>query len=200
MGGPQGIADSGLPALAFVLAYTVGGNDLSLAVWISVAVGALITVFRVIRREPLQYALAGFVGVALSAFIADRTGKAENFFLPGLLLNAAYAGAYLVSIAIRRPLIGVLLAAVLGEKGWREDPERVRVYTRASWIWVGVFTLRLAVQLPLYLSDSLLALGIAKTAMGLPIFVVAIWLTYLVIRESPDPREGEEARRMLSPD
>ena len=36
--------------------------------------------------------------------------------------------------------------------------------------------------------------------MGLPIFVVAIWLTYLVIRESPDPREGEEARRMLSPD
>ena len=94
----------------------------------------------------------------------------------------------------------MLLAAVLGEKGWREDPVRVRVYTRASWIWVGVFTLRLAVQLPLYLSDSLLALGIAKTAMGLPIFVVAIWLTYLVIRESPDPREGEEARRMLSPD
>ena len=82
-----------------MLAYTVGGNDLSLAVWIAVAVGALITVFRLVRREPLQFALAGFVGVALSAFIADRTGKAENFFLPGLLLNAAYAGAYLVSIA-----------------------------------------------------------------------------------------------------
>ena len=149
-----------------MLAYTVGGNDLSLAVWVAVAVGALITVFRVIRRETLQFALAGFAGVALSAFIADRTGKAEDFFLPGLLLNAAYAGAYLVSIAIRRPLLGVLLAAVLGEKGWREDPERVRVYTRASWIWVGVFTLRLAVQLPLYLSDRCSRSGSRRRRWG----------------------------------
>ena len=86
--------------------------------------------------------------------------------MPGLLLNAAYAAAYLVSIAIRRPLLGVLLAPVLGEKGWREDPDRVAVYTRASWIWVGVFTPRLAVQLPLYLADALLALGIATHGDG----------------------------------
>lgn len=200
LGGPQGIADSSLPALAFVLTYTVGGNDLSLALWVAVGVGAIITVVRLIRREPLQYALAGFAGVALSAFIADRTGKAENFFLPGLLLNAAYAAAYLISIAIRRPLLGVLLAPVLGEKGWRQDPQRLAVYTRASWIWVGVFSLRLAVQLPLYLADALLALGIAKTAMGLPIFAVAIWLSYLVIREGADPDERAAARRMLTPD
>jgi len=200
LGGPQGIADSSLPALAFVLAYTIGGNDLGLAIWIAVGVGALITLVRIVRREPLQYALAGFAGVALSAFIADRTGKAENFFLPGLLLNAAYAAAYVISIAIRRPLLGVLLAPVLGEKGWRDDPQRLAVYTRASWIWVGVFTLRLAVQLPLYLADALLALGIARTAMGLPIFAIAIWLSYLVIREGADPDERATARRMLTPD
>lgn len=200
LGGPQGLADSSLPALAFVLAYTIGGNDLSLAVWIAVGVGALITLVRIIRREPLQYAFAGFAGVALSAFIADRTGKAENFFLPGLLLNAAYAAAYVISIAIRRPLLGILLAPVLGEKRWRDDPQRLAVYTRASWIWVGVFTLRLAVQLPLFLADALLALGIARTAMGLPIFAIAIWLSYLVIREGADPDERAAARRMLNPD
>ncbi len=137
---------------------------------------------RLVRRETLLYAFAGFAGVALSAFIADRTGRAEDFFLPGLLLNAAYAGAYLISIMIRRPLLGVLLAPILGEgKTWRQDPERLRLYTRASWIWVGVFALRLAVQLPLYLADAVLALGIAKTAMGLPIFLVAGWLTYLIL-------------------
>ncbi len=183
MGGPQGIADSSIPSLAFVIAYTVGGNDLSLAIKVAIGFGAAITVFRIARREPLQFAIAGFAGVALSAFIADRTGKASDFFLPGLFLNAAYAGVYLVSIAIRRPLIGVILAPVFGDgRGWRDDPERLRVYTRASWIWVGVFTARLAVQLPLYLADALLALGIARTAMGLPIFMVAIWLTYLVVR------------------
>jgi hypothetical protein len=168
-----------------VIAYTAGGSDLTLAVWVAVGVGGLITAFRVARREPLQYALAGFAGVALSAFIADRTGKAEDFFLPGLLLNAAYAAAYLISILIRWPLLGVIVAPIVGEsKTWRKDPERLRLYTRASWIWVGVFTLRLAVQLPLYLAGALLALGIAKTAMGLPIFLVAIWLSYLVL--NPD--------------
>ena len=192
LGGPQGIADSSLPALAFVVAYTVSGQDLSLAAWVAVGVGAAMTAVRLARRETVQFALAGFAGVALSAFIADRTGKAEDFFLPGLLLNAAYAGAYLVSILVRRPLLGIIVAPILGEgKTWRKDPERLKLYTRASWIWVGVFALRLAVQLPLYLAGALLALGIAKTAMGLPIFLIAIWLSYLVL--NPPHEDGTPA-------
>ena len=183
IGGPQGIADSSIPSLAFVVAYTLGGSDLALSIWIAVAVGALIAAVRLVRREPLQFALIGFAGVALAAFVADRTGKAEDFFIPGLLLNAAYALAYLISIIVRRPLIGLIVGPLTGEgMEWRKDPERVRTYARASWIWVGVFSLRLAVQLPLYFAGALLALGIAKTALGLPLFLIAIYLTYLVLR------------------
>lgn len=193
MGGPQGIADSSVPALAFVLVYTFGGHEISVAAWVAVGLGAVITVARLARRENLQFALAGFAGVAIAAFIASKTGKAEDFFLPGLLLNAAYALAYLISIAIRWPLLGVILGPLAGEgMAWRRDPEQVRLYSRASWIWVGVFSLRLAVQLPLYLAGALLALGIARTAMGIPIFLLAIWLTYLVLRR------GEEAGPGLS--
>jgi hypothetical protein len=193
LGGPQGIADSSIPALAFVLVYTFNGNELNVAAWVAVGVGALITVIRLLRRESLQFAVAGFAGVAIAAFIASKTGKAEDFFLPGLLLNAGYALAYLVSIAVRWPLIGVILGPIGGDgMAWRKDPAKVRLYSRASWIWVGVFLLRLAVQLPLYLAGSLLALGIAKTAMGLPIFLLAIWLTFLVLRR------GEEAEARLS--
>jgi hypothetical protein len=183
LGGGRGIADSGLPAIAFVAAYTIGGNDLALAAWIAVGVAAVLTVVRVLRRETLQFALAGFAGVALAAFVADRTGRAEDFFLPGLLLNAAYASAYLISIAVRWPLIGVILETIEGRgRGWRADPNRMRLYSRASWIWVGVFATRLAVQLPLYLAGALVALGIARAAMGLPIFAIAIWFTYLVLK------------------
>ena len=184
LGGPQGMADSSLPALAFVITYTLGGNDIGLSAWVAVGVGALMAGVRIARRETLQFALAGFVGVAIAAFIADRTGRAEDFFLPGLFMNLAYGLAYLISIAVRWPLLGVLLGPVTGEgMEWHKDPERLRLYTRASWIWVGVFALRFAVQLPLYLAGAVLALGIAKTAMGLPIFLIAIWLSYLVLRE-----------------
>jgi Protein of unknown function (DUF3159) len=199
LGGVQGIADWSLPALAFVITYTVGGNDIGLAAWVAIGIGALIAAVRLLRREPLQFVLAGFVGVALAAFIADRTGRAEDFFLPGLLLNAAYAATYLFSIAIHWPLLGVILGPITGEgMSWRSDPERVRLYSRASWIWVGVFALRLAVQLPLYLAGAVLALGIAKTAMGLPIFLVAIWLSYLVLRGEGEPRGEGSGARMLN--
>jgi Protein of unknown function (DUF3159) len=164
-----------------------------LAAWVAVGVALVLTVVRLLRRETLQFALAGFAGVALAAFVADRTGRAEDFFLPGLLLNAAYAAAYLVSIAVRWPLIGVIVETVEGHgSGWRRDPERVRLYARASWIWVGVFAVRLAVQLPLYLAGALVALGVARAAMGVPIFAIAIWLTFLVLRGG-----GRRSERML---
>lgn len=188
MGGPQGIADSSLPALAFVIAYTFNGNELAMAAWIAIGVGAVVALVRIFRREPLQFALAGFAGVALAAFVADRTGKAEDFFLPGLLLNLGYALAYLISIAVGWPLLGVILGPLTGEgMEWRSDPDKVRAYTRASWVWVGVFTLRLAVQLPLYFAGALLALGIAKTAMGIPIFLIAVWLSYRILKTEAEP-------------
>ncbi len=199
LGGSQGIADSSIPALVFVGVYTLGGNDISTAAWAAVAAGALIAAIRIARREPLRFAAAGFAGVALAAFVADRTGRAEDFFLPGLLLNAAYGGAYLISILVRWPLLGLILGPLTGEGlRWRDDPDRVRRYTQASWVWVGVFALRLAVQLPLYLAGAVLALGIARTAMGLPIFLVAIWLSYLILERGSKPAEGGGSARMLN--
>lgn len=146
--------------------------------------GVVLAVLRVVRRETPQYTITGLVGVALAAFIATRTGKAENFFLPGLLLNAAYASAYFISIVVRRPLIGLIIAGLSGgDMSWRKDPPLLRIYTRASWLWVGLFLLRLLVQLPLYIAGSVTALGVARTAMGVPLFGVGIWLTWLLIRD-----------------
>ena len=184
LGGRHGIVDSSLPGLAFVIAYTASGQNLDAAIWTAVAVGAVLFAIRLVRRETLQFAIAGFVGVAIAAFVAKQTGRAEDFFLPGLLLNIAYATAYFVSIVIRWPLIGVIIGPLVGEgMEWRKDPKLMKAYTRASWIWVGLFAVRLAVQLPLYLADELVALGVAKTAMGFPVFAVAVWLSYLVLRD-----------------
>ena len=195
MGGPQGVADSSLPGLLFVIAYTVSGGDLSLSALLAVALGGGLAVVRRIRGESLRFAITGFFGVAIAAFIATRTGRAEDFFLPGLLFNAGYALAYAVSIAIGWPLIGVIVGPIIGQgMRWRDDPEQVSAYRRASWVWVGMFLLRLSVQLPLYLAGSLLALGIARTAMGLPLFLLCLWVTWLVLRRGgldlPDFRRG----------
>ncbi|HNF83175.1 MAG TPA: DUF3159 domain-containing protein [Solirubrobacterales bacterium] len=198
LGGPQGIADSSIPGLVFVIAYTVSGQKLELAAGVAVGIALLIALIRLVRGERARYAASGFFGVALAAFIATRTGKAEDFFLPGLLFNAGYSLAYAISVAIRWPLMGVFIGPLIGEgMTWREDPERVKLFNKISWLWVGTFLLRLAVQLPLYLSGALVALGIAKTAMGLPIFALAIYLSYLMLKAAgidlQQKKEAEEA-------
>ena len=183
VGGPLGVAESALPAAAFVVTYTASGQDTTAALIAAVALGVVFAVARIARGQTVQFALAGLGGLALSAYVVSRTGKAEDFFLPGLLANAAYAAAYLISIVVRWPLLGVILAALRGgDMSWRKDPEAVRSYSRASWVWVALFSLRLAVQLPLYLASALTALGVARIAMGIPLFAVGIWLSWLILR------------------
>src|ERR671921_665284 len=152
----------------------------------------VLAVARLVKRESPRHALSGLVGVAFAAFVATRSGRAEDFFLPGLLANAAYASAFVVSIAVRRPLVGVIVSQLDGEGGgWRADPERVRAFTRASWLWAGMFVVRLLVQLPLYLAGAVVALGIARTAMGPPLFALGLWVTYRMVQAArPELQPG----------
>jgi hypothetical protein len=153
---------------------------------VAVGLALVLTIARVVRRQSPVYALAGVAGVAVAGYVAQRTGRAEDFFLPGLLINIAYAGIYLVSILVGRPLIGLIVAGLSGggDGSWHRDPARRRAYARASWVWVGLFLLRIAVQLPLYLAGAVVALGVARVAMGLPLFAVGIWLSWLLLRDT----------------
>lgn len=182
VGGVRGMAETSAPALAFLVAYLVSGSDTELSAAVAVGVALVLAVVRLARRESPQFALSGLIGVAFAAFLATKTGKAENFYLPGLLLNLVYASAFFVSILVRWPLVGVIFAQLQGEHGWREDPERHATFAKASWLWVGLFCLRLLVQLPLYLAGAVVALGVARTAMGIPLFALGLWLTWRLVR------------------
>jgi hypothetical protein len=194
VGGPLGIAESAVPAALFVAVYTLGGNETTPAAVAAVVVAAVLAIARLVRRQTLQFALSGLAGVALAAFVVSRTGRAEDFFLPGILINAAYAAAYLVSIVVRWPLMGLILGSLAGQgTAWREDPQLMRLYTLASWVWFGLFVLRLAVQLPLYAAGALVALGVAKVAMGIPLFALGLWLTFLLVRRATPPAPAAPA-------
>jgi hypothetical protein len=186
MGGPLGIVETSVPAIAFAAVYTV--TDTNTAATVAVVIALLLSVARLIRRESPRHALSGLVGVAFAAFIAARSGKAENFYLPGLLANAAYAAAFLISLAVRRPLVGIILGQLHGGGGedWRVNPGRFRAAARATWLWAGLFLTRLVVQLPLYLAGAVVALGVARTAMGLPLFAIGLWISWRLVRVAPE--------------
>ena len=79
-----------------------------------------------------------------------------------------------------------MLGPILGENfAWRKDPRRARAYSQASWIWFGLFAIRLLIQVPLYKANQLNALGIANVFLGFPLYLVTLWGTWMVIRSVP---------------
>ena len=182
IGGWRGLIDSGAPTLVFVIAYLIWPEELRRAVLAAVASGVIILALRLVRRDPLTQVLAGFIGLAIAAGFSAWTDKAENFFLPGLLTNLAYGAAFLISILVKWPLLGVALGYFTGTgTSWRREPALRRAASAASWIWVVLFFGRLAIQLPFYLSGSVGTLGVIKIVMGWPLFLAAAYFTYRVL-------------------
>lgn len=184
-GGVKGLFDSGIPSLIFLILFNVTHDLVHSAQW-SLGFSALIAIYRLIKRETLQNALSGVFGVAICYWFSRSTGKAEDFYLPGLITNLVYAIAYSLSIISGWPIVGLVLGPLLGENFlWRKHPERRRVYVRASWLWVGMFVSRLLVQYPLYKTGNINLLGTARIVMGYPLFFATAWGTYLIVRTAP---------------
>lgn len=185
LGGKRGLLDSALPSLVFLITYNLahGLKDASIA---AVITSAFLTLIRLIRRDTLQHVLSGFVGVAFCALLARKTGHAVDFYLPGLIINVVYGLGYAIFNLVGLPILGLLLGPILGENlSWRKIPARKRAYTRAGWLWVGMFLSRLIVQYPLYRSGNINALGTARLVMGYPLFLLSAWGSWVILRAVP---------------
>jgi hypothetical protein len=56
------------------------------------------------------------------------------------------------------------------------------VLTVATWVWVGLFALRLAVEVPLYLTAQVELLAAVKLVLGVPLYAAVLWVTWLLVR------------------
>jgi len=186
LGGKRGLIDSGLPALVFLIVFNISGKDVDTALYAAVALSILLTLLRLIKRETIQHAFSGLIGVGICALISKRTGNAADFYLPGLWINAAYGLLYAITNLVKWPILGVMLGPILGENLlWRKDPARLNAYIKAGWLWVAMFAARLIVQYPLFKSGNINVLGTARLLMGYPLFILTAWGTWQILRKTP---------------
>lgn len=182
MGGIRGLVEAVLPGLLFLLTYTFT-RDLIPALIAPILIGLVFAGLRVMKKQTVTQAVGGLVGIALSAVLALLTGKAEDFYLPGFWTNGVYGAALLVSVLVGWPLIGLAVGFLMGEGvAWRNDPSKRRVMTILTLCWVGLFVLRLAVQLPLYFAGNVEWLGATKLLMGIPLYAPLLVVSWLMVR------------------
>ncbi|MCX6404956.1 MAG: DUF3159 domain-containing protein [Actinobacteria bacterium] len=204
IGGWRGAIDSGLPSIVFLAIYFAKHHDLQLALKYAVATGVVLAVIALVQRKSLQQVISGLIGLALSAYITSRTGQAQNFFLTGIIRNGIYGLVFLISVWLKRPVLGYLLALLRTTESikeaanseepiekpdkvlWREDPELLRKYSTVTWVWTLMFLGRFVIMFPMWAVHATGALGVASVVLGYPLFALVGYASYAILREKSE--------------
>jgi len=181
LGGVAGLIYSSIPVLVFVGAERLLG--LAAAAGAAIGSAVLILLWRIIRRESLQPAVSGLIGVAVCVLIAYLLGESKGYFLLGIWTSLLWAAVFTVSIVIRRPVVGYIWSWLHGhDRRWRTVRRAVYAFDIATLTWVVVFAARFVVQRVLYDTNHEGWLVVARIAMGWPLAAIAALVTFLAIK------------------
>lgn len=180
LGGKRGIIETAAPTLIFMLLFMFT-KDVKVASLTALGCLVVFTLIRIFRKEQLSPAISGAIAVVLGAVVALRSGEGSDFYLPGLIINAAYAVLLTLSVLSGRHLVGYIAQTIDARvKNWRNHQFALKTYRNATLIYIALFTLKVLIQAPLYYFNQVDLLGVAKIVMGLPAFALATWLIYLL--------------------
>lgn len=207
-GGPLGIVESVTPGLAFVFAQTLTQDVRVAALWtaipIVVFVGIRATRRLRGRRTPWSSIFTGVFGAAIGLVLALTTRNATTNYLPGIFINSVVLLFFLVSVVVRWPWVGLVIGVWHRDvSGWREYRALLAACTWATWVWCAGTALRVGVMTTLYIeaqaTQSVVALGVAKLALGSPVLACELAATWLIVRpayvewRTPAPEPTERA-------
>jgi hypothetical protein len=177
LGDRRAVVDTGLGPIAFVIANALWG--LHTAAYIAVGLAVVVAIERLARRKPVTNAIGGVLGTGLAVFIALRSGHASGYFVPRMLYAAGLALLFTVSVLVRHPLIGYLVAALYrAPADWLKHPGARRACSEVTLAWAGLFAFRAAVYAILIPIGSTGALAAASIVMGWPAFGLLLFLSY----------------------
>jgi hypothetical protein len=176
--GRGNLADSIVPPVLFVLLNAF--LSFEVAMWGSLVVALGITVYRLLRRQALRYAIGGLGAVLLAILVARLLGRAEGYFLPNIITGAGTVVLCLASVILRRPLVA--WTSHLTRRwplAWYWHPRVRPAYSEVTLAWAVFFALRLALQLSLFREQAAGLLAVVNVLTGWPATIFLLVVSYL---------------------
>lgn len=197
IGGPRGAIESMLPPVVFVAVYLATSSNLTAAVIAALVIGIVLASLRLSRGEKPVRVVGALIVVIFAAAVAYYTGSAVAYFWPLVLANIASALAFAFSILIRWPLLGVIVGPLTGTgMRWRNDPDLLKAYAKASWLWVLLNVVRAAIQVPLIQGEDLWALAAIRPLFYLMVIGVVFWSWRIIKNSLPADHPGIRSPRI----
>jgi hypothetical protein len=162
-----------LPILVFYGVWRVGGLGAGIAA--STAVAGLVVLLQV--RRGLDVALAGAtcVFIAIQALVALAADSATVYLAQPVVLSACWGIAYLLSVALRRPLIGAFARAFYPfPPEFRASKIYVQEFGMQSVVW-GIYCLaRSGLRLGLLLASGVGSFVVVSFVTGTPVLIALV--------------------------
>jgi len=181
LGGARGMIESALPFIAFTIAWVVA-RQLYPAIAAAVGTAILLAVIRLVQRQSIKYVV-------------------QAVFLPGILYNGVLAVISLLTVAIRKPLVGFIIGAAVGDPvGWTRDRGLVKMTSKLTLVLAVPYVARFVIQLPLFLAGQVVLLGIAKVVLGWPMLIGALTVIGFMLSKGKTPMEDSAFAGSLAPE
>jgi intracellular septation protein A len=170
---PQFAGEAVAPVLVFYAAWKMWG--LGPAIVTSTLAYLVLAVWIVGRGRDVTLVAVGAVFVVIQALVGLASHSATVYLAQPVVLSALWALAYFVSVAIKRPLIGVFAGAWYPFPAWfrASEPYR-REFAMQSFVW-GVYCLaRAALRLWVLLDAGVGSFVVVSLVTGTPLLVALI--------------------------
>ena len=169
-----------------MLAFYLGWKLVGLGTGVAAATLVAVVAYAWERRQSRR-GLAAAIGLAIALVQATAglaSGSTVAYFAPAVIVNGVYGLAFLVSVAIGRPLAGVLAAET-----YPFPPEIKasvlfrRIFTRISLVWATYLMLRAAVRWMILTRASLDVYIAVNLATGFPLTAgIMTWSIWYAVR------------------
>ncbi len=170
--------DAMIPPLVFIVANAF--LDLKSSAALSITTALLLVGMRLKTKKTWKYAFSGFLGVAIATAFALIADNATNYYFPKLITSTGLIFITGLSLLTKKPLAAWLSHLSRGwplDWFWRSDVRPA--YTEVTLCWLGLFTMRAALQFALFISDNVTGLFLVNTLLGLPITIFVLILSYI---------------------
>ena len=170
--------DAIVPPLIFVLINSIYG--LNSAVSVSIVFALILTVFRLLRKQTLIYALGGLLGIGAASCLAYLTNSATNYFIEAAIGSALLLLVALISLAYKKPMAAWMSHLTRGwplEWFWRKDVKSA--YQEVTWLWSILILIRLVIQIILIQNGDTTQNAWANVLLGWPVTILVLVFSYI---------------------
>lgn len=170
---PQFACEAVAPIVVFYLAWKAYGLGAGIAA--STVVYLALATWLVRRRRDVALVVVGAAFVVIQALVALAAHSATVYLAQPVVLSGLWSIAYVVSAAIRRPLIGVFASAWYPFPAWfRASHPYKREFGMQSLVWGGYCFARAALRLYVLLDKGVGGFVLISVVTGPPLFAALV--------------------------